>query len=114
MGRLNAPKKRLVGRTNADLFRSILAAKETENHAEFNRLKALLLKSQTECLHPETEHRTAKKISPVPGKRYKKGDNLTWCFRCGKVLEHNGQEVGEELPLTLWERLLDESPFEHA
>lgn len=115
MGLINTRRKLLVGKVNESLFRDLFRATKAADFAEVERLKATLKKSQEECLHPSTEHRTAKSIPGGPTKRYKKGDCLSWCFRCGKILEHNGKEVGEELPLTVWERLLDgESPFDEA
>ena len=115
MGFLNARKKYLTPRGGQEIIRARIQAVKAGDHTEVARLDALLRTEQAACPHPEVDHRTNRSIpGGAPTRRYKKGDSVTWCFRCGKILAHNGTLVGDriELPMTVWERLLDDSPFD--
>ncbi len=112
MGRLNGRKTYLVGRATIEIRRSIAKATKGGDLDEVTRLRAYLRNVQDTCPHPEVDHRNNRSISVAPNIRYKKGDHVVWCFRCGKILEHNGESVVNELPLSAWERILDDSLFE--
>jgi len=106
MGFLNPKRKGRLGKHTAQLVTAIQRATAERNDGDKMRLENELREVQAACAHPETEYRTIT-LGQRESARYKKGDTISWCFRCGKCLRHNGIDVAEELPLTMWERILD-------
>jgi len=109
MSFINPRREGRTGRHTVELKRLLHKAASEGDFASEARYKVQIEQIQDACSHPDVEHRTNKLVESIA--RFKKGDALTWCFRCGKVLLRNGQSVEGDLPLSVWERLLQDEPF---
>jgi hypothetical protein len=109
MAFINQRRQGLEGEQVADLKQLLHKASSRGDFASEASYKVQIEQIQDACPHPDVKHRTHKLMVGIA--RFKKGDTLTWCKRCGKFLFRNGQSVEGDLPLSVWERLLQDEPF---
>jgi len=99
-----------MGTDNADLIRALEAARKRGDKAEYNRLSPLVRRSQEQCAHLlsgvplDMSHPSGICDKDSKHGRYKRGDLLTYCRACSKILAINGHVI-DPLEDAAWAKL---------
>jgi hypothetical protein len=74
-----------MGTLNVELIRRCERARRTGDKAALERWARAVDATQAACDHPKP-HRTHQIVKDSPTGKYRRGDILTWCAACSKVL----------------------------